>query len=114
MAPEAEYEVLLLQFTGGVVVTLEEAQDGHVAWGVGGGVEMVHDWKVLFVVNRVQVPYKAISKPPLDLTDVEEATSGAADTIDHISRCAGENEPLSDVKGLFGALKGGEGGGVGA
>eukprot|EP00061_Rhincodon_typus_P005851 g25851.t1 len=35
------------------------------------------------------------------LTDVEEATAGAAD---HIDRCA--SEPLSDVKGLFGALNG--------
>eukprot|EP00061_Rhincodon_typus_P017072 g45605.t1 len=72
----------------GVIVTLEEAQDGHVIQGVGGGVEVVRNWKVLsFVVNRVQVLYKAISKPPLGLTNVEEATSGPADAIDHIGRC---------------------------
>eukprot|EP00061_Rhincodon_typus_P013247 g39505.t1 len=111
--PEAEYEVLLLQFTSGVIVTLEEAQDGHVTQGVGGGVEVVRDWKMLtFVANRAQVLYKAVSKPLLGLPDVEEATSGAADTIDHISGCAREH--LSDVEGLFGALDGGDRGGVGA
>eukprot|EP00061_Rhincodon_typus_P005996 g26163.t1 len=56
-----------------------------------------------------QVLYKAVSEPPLGLTDVEEATSGAVDQVD---RCA--SEPLSDVQGLFCALNGGEGGGVGA
>eukprot|EP00061_Rhincodon_typus_P005073 g24110.t1 len=54
-------------------------------------------------MNRLQVLYKAVSEPPL----VEDATSGAADAIDHIDGCAGE--PLSDVKGLFGVLDGGEG-----
>eukprot|EP00061_Rhincodon_typus_P008330 g30850.t1 len=59
---------------------------------------MVRDRKVLsFVANRVQVLYKAVSEPPLGLTDVGEATSGAANAIDHIDQCAGE--PLSDVKG---------------
>eukprot|EP00061_Rhincodon_typus_P002347 g17282.t1 len=59
-----EYEVLLLQFLGRIVVTLKEAQDGHVVQGVGGGVGVVHDWKVLsFVANRVQVLYKAVSEP---------------------------------------------------
>eukprot|EP00061_Rhincodon_typus_P010060 g34049.t1 len=73
---------------------------------------MVRDWKVLsFVTNRVQVLYRAVSEPPLGLTNVDEAISGAADTIDHIDGCAGE--PLSDVKGLFGALEKGEGEGVG-
>eukprot|EP00061_Rhincodon_typus_P011155 g35963.t1 len=106
-APKAEYEVLLLQFVGGIIVTLEEAQDGHVAQGVGEGVEVVRDWKVLsFVANRPQLLYKVVSMSPLHLTDVEEATSGAADAIDHISGCAGE--PLSDVKGFFGSLDGGE------
>eukprot|EP00061_Rhincodon_typus_P001014 g13450.t1 len=95
-AAEAEYEVLLLQFAGGVSVTLEESQDGHVTQGVGGGVEMVRNWKVLsFVANRAQILYKAVSKPPLGLTDVEEATSGAVDAVYHIDGCAGE--PLSDV-----------------
>eukprot|EP00061_Rhincodon_typus_P002534 g17826.t1 len=80
---------------GGVVVTPEEAQDGHVVQGVGGQVEVVRDWKVLsFVANRAL--YRAVSEPPLGLTDVEEATSGAADAVDHIGGCAGEY--LSDVK----------------
>eukprot|EP00061_Rhincodon_typus_P003363 g19910.t1 len=67
---------------------------------------MVHDQKVLsFVMNRAQVLYKAVSKPPRGLTDVEEATIGAADAVDPISGCAGE--PVSDVEGLFGSLEGG-------
>eukprot|EP00061_Rhincodon_typus_P003112 g19308.t1 len=104
-APKAEYEVLLLQFPDGVIVTLGEAQDGHVTQRVGGGVEMVRDRKVLsFVTNRVQVLYKTVSKPPFGLIDVEEATSRATDEIDHIDGCVGE--PLSDVKSLFGALNG--------
>eukprot|EP00061_Rhincodon_typus_P013513 g39923.t1 len=105
VAPKAEYEVLLLQFVDDVIVTLEEAQDGHVAQRVGGGVEEVRDWKVLsFVVNRVQVLCKVVSKPPLGLTDIEEAILRAADAIDHINGCAGE--PLPNVEGLFGALNG--------
>eukprot|EP00061_Rhincodon_typus_P006335 g26879.t1 len=62
---------------------------------------------VSFVTNRAQTIYKMVSNPPLGLTDVEEATSEAADATDHIDGCAGE--PLSDVKG---SLDGGEGGGV--
>eukprot|EP00061_Rhincodon_typus_P002446 g17594.t1 len=78
---------------GGFIVKLEEAQDGHVTKRVeGGGVEMVCDWKVLScVANRAQVRYKAVSEPPLGLTDVEEATSEAADAVDavdHIGGCA--------------------------
>eukprot|EP00061_Rhincodon_typus_P008443 g31045.t1 len=91
---------------GGVVVTLEEAQE------VGGGVDMVHDWKVLlFVANQAQEFHKEVSEPPLGLTNVEEATSEAADAIDHISGCAGKH--LSNVEGFFGSLEGGEGGDVG-
>eukprot|EP00061_Rhincodon_typus_P017066 g45597.t1 len=97
--------MLLLQFPGGITVTLEETQDEHVAQGAGGGVEMVCDWKMLsFVANRAQVLYKAVSKPPLGLTDVEEATTGAVDATDHIDGRTGE--PLSNVKGLFGAWDG--------
>eukprot|EP00061_Rhincodon_typus_P001075 g13650.t1 len=84
-----EYEVLLLQFPGGNIVTLEEAHDEDVTQGVEVGVEMVHDWKVLScTTNRAQVLYKAVSEPPLGLIDVEEATSGAADATDHIDRSA--------------------------
>eukprot|EP00061_Rhincodon_typus_P003654 g20633.t1 len=73
---------------------------------------MVCDWKVLsFVTNRAQVLYKAVSEPPLSLTNVKETTSGAADAIDNISGCAGE--PLTDVKGVFGSLDRGERGGKG-
>eukprot|EP00061_Rhincodon_typus_P006117 g26416.t1 len=74
---------------------------------------MVRDWKVLlFVAYRTQMLYKMVSESPLGLTDVEEATLGAADTVDQVGRCAGE--PLSGMKGLSWALNGGEGGGVGA
>eukprot|EP00061_Rhincodon_typus_P009316 g32733.t1 len=48
-----EDEMLFLQFSGGIIVALEEAQDGRVIQGVGGGVEVVRDWEVLsFVTNR--------------------------------------------------------------
>eukprot|EP00061_Rhincodon_typus_P016947 g45424.t1 len=74
---------------GGIVVALEDAQDGHVIQGVGRGVEVVRDWEVLsFVAYRAQVFYKAVSEPPFGLTDVEETTLGTLDTIDHIDRCA--------------------------
>eukprot|EP00061_Rhincodon_typus_P000734 g12601.t1 len=53
---------------------------------------MVRDWKMLsFVANRAQVLDKADSEPPLGLTNVEEATSGAADAVDHIGGCAVAN-----------------------
>eukprot|EP00061_Rhincodon_typus_P004687 g23189.t1 len=72
---------------------------------------MVRNWKVLsFVVNRVQVLYKAVSKSVLGLTSVEEAILGAADSVDCISGYAGE--PLSDEKCLFGSLDGVQWGGV--
>eukprot|EP00061_Rhincodon_typus_P000195 g10872.t1 len=87
----AEYEVLLLQFAGGVIVALEEAQDGHVVQGVGEGVKMVGNRKVLsFVAYRVQMLYEMVSESTLGLTDVKEATSGAADTVDQVDGCAGE------------------------
>eukprot|EP00061_Rhincodon_typus_P003976 g21447.t1 len=74
---------------------------------VEGVVKMVPNQKVLsFVTYRVQMLYKMVSKSPLGLTDVEEATSGAADTVDQFDRCAGE--PLSNVEGLFSVLDGGE------
>eukprot|EP00061_Rhincodon_typus_P007446 g29153.t1 len=73
-APKAEYKVLLLQFPGSVIETLEEAQGGHVAMGV----EMVCNWKMLsFVMNRTQAFYKAVSKPLPGLTNAEEATLAA-------------------------------------
>eukprot|EP00061_Rhincodon_typus_P007346 g28954.t1 len=56
--------------------------------------------------------YKTVSESVLGLTNVEEATSAAADTVDQVDRCAGE--PPSDIEGLFCALNGDEGGGVGA
>eukprot|EP00061_Rhincodon_typus_P008640 g31432.t1 len=48
-----------------------------------------------FVTNRTQVVYKMVCETPLGLTNVEEATSEAADAIDHVDGCAGE--PLSNV-----------------
>eukprot|EP00061_Rhincodon_typus_P003146 g19401.t1 len=74
-----------------------------------GGVKIEGDRKVLsFVAHRAQMLFKTVSESMLGLTDVEEATSAAADALDHIDRSAGE--PLSDVEGLFGAWDGGEGG----
>eukprot|EP00061_Rhincodon_typus_P005228 g24490.t1 len=49
--------------------------------------------------------YKMVSESPLGLTDVEEATSGAVNTVHQVDRCAGE--PLSNVEGLLCALIGG-------
>eukprot|EP00061_Rhincodon_typus_P014932 g42323.t1 len=97
LAPEVEYEVLLLQFAGGVIVTLEGTQDGHVTQGLGKGIKIVGDRKVLsFVVYKAQMLYKTVSESKLGLTDVEEATLGAADTVDQVDRCA--SEPLSDME----------------
>eukprot|EP00061_Rhincodon_typus_P003747 g20876.t1 len=101
----AEYEVLLLQFACGVIVSLEEARDRYVTPEVGGVVKIVGNWKVLsFVVYRAQMLYETISESKLGLTNVEEATSGAVDTVDQVGGCTGE--PLSDVKGLLWALDG--------
>eukprot|EP00061_Rhincodon_typus_P012263 g37889.t1 len=50
--------------------------------------------------------YKMVSKSTVGLTDVDEATSGTADTADQVEGCAGE--PLSDMEGLFCALNGGD------
>eukprot|EP00061_Rhincodon_typus_P013504 g39911.t1 len=62
--------MLLLQFVSGIIVALEEAQDGDVTQGVGGGVKMVGDKKVLsFVVYRVQMLYKMVLKSTFGLTD---------------------------------------------
>eukprot|EP00061_Rhincodon_typus_P005117 g24229.t1 len=82
---------------GGVIVTLEEALDGHVTQGLGGRVKMVGNQKVLsFVVHRAQMLYEKVLESTLGLTDVEEATSGAVNTVDRIDGCTGE--PLSDLK----------------
>eukprot|EP00061_Rhincodon_typus_P006649 g27511.t1 len=51
--------------------------------------------------------YEMVSETTLGLTNVEAATSGAADTVGQVDRCT--DEPLSDMKGLFCALEGGEG-----
>eukprot|EP00061_Rhincodon_typus_P003678 g20694.t1 len=65
----------------GVIVTLEAAQDGHITQGVGGQVKMVHDQKVLsFVMYKEQMLDKMVSES----MDVQEATSGAACTVDQV------------------------------
>eukprot|EP00061_Rhincodon_typus_P014258 g41174.t1 len=111
-APGAEHKVLLLQFAEGVIVALEEAQDGHVTKGVGGGVKMVGNQKVLlFVMCRVQMLHETVPESALGLTDVEETISGATDAVEQVGGCTGEH--LSDMKGLLWVLNGGEGGGVG-
>eukprot|EP00061_Rhincodon_typus_P006353 g26914.t1 len=83
----AEYEVLLLQFACDVTVTLEEAQDGHVIKGVGGGVKIVSNLKVvLFVTFRAQMLHDTVPESTLGLTDVVETTLGATDTVDQVWR----------------------------
>eukprot|EP00061_Rhincodon_typus_P013374 g39709.t1 len=77
-----EYEVLLFQFAGDIIVALGEAQDRCGIKGVGG-VKMVGDRKVLlFVTYRAQMLHETVPESALGLTDVEEATSGATDTVD--------------------------------
>eukprot|EP00061_Rhincodon_typus_P016662 g44992.t1 len=111
-APEAEYEAMVLQFAGGVIVTLEKAQEGHVTQGRGGGVKIVGDWKVLsFVAYRSQTFYETVIRFTLGLTNVEEATLGGTNTGDQVGGCTGE--PLLDMKCLLWTLDGGEGGGAG-
>eukprot|EP00061_Rhincodon_typus_P002587 g17952.t1 len=83
-APEAEYEVLLLQFACGVIVALEEAQDGNVIKRVGG-VKVVGDQTVLSIVEyRAQMLHETVPESALGLTDVEETTSGAMYTVEEI------------------------------
>eukprot|EP00061_Rhincodon_typus_P003683 g20705.t1 len=104
---EVEYEVLLLQFANGVIVPLEEAQYGHVIKGVGGGVKIVSNRKVLLIIAyRAQMLHKSVPESALGLTDVEEATSGGSDMVDQVGRCTGE--PLSDLESFFWASDGGE------
>eukprot|EP00061_Rhincodon_typus_P001980 g16307.t1 len=71
--PEAKCEVLLLQFEGGVTVTLEKAHDGHVTKGLGGGVKMVGNQEVVLIIAyRAQMLQESITESALGLTDVEE------------------------------------------
>eukprot|EP00061_Rhincodon_typus_P002759 g18389.t1 len=82
------------------VVSLKEAQDGHVTQGVGGGVKMVRNQKMSFVAYRAQMFYKMVSESLLGLPAVEEATLGAVDAVDHV------DGSLSNVEALFCALNG--------
>eukprot|EP00061_Rhincodon_typus_P003736 g20854.t1 len=82
---------------GGIIVTLEEAQDGHATQGVSRGVKMVGDWKVLFVAYRAQMLYEMFYEYVLGLTDAEEATLDAADAVDQVEGCVGEC--LSNAEG---------------
>eukprot|EP00061_Rhincodon_typus_P015510 g43222.t1 len=80
---KVEYEVLFLQFACGVIVTLEEAQDGHVTKGVGGGVKIVGNRKVVLIkAYREQMLHDLATETTLGLTDVEETTMGVTDTVD--------------------------------
>eukprot|EP00061_Rhincodon_typus_P009801 g33580.t1 len=100
--PEVEYEVLLLQFAGGDIVAQEKAQDGHVIQGVGRGIRMVGERKVLsFVAYRAQMLYETVSESTLCLTDVEEATLGAADTIDQVAEVAEIDTLDEEVGGVI-------------
>eukprot|EP00061_Rhincodon_typus_P015759 g43617.t1 len=67
---------------------------------------------VLIGAYRAQMLRESVTKSALGLSDVEESTSGATDAVDQVRRRMGEY--LSDMEGLFGALDGGDRGGVGA
>eukprot|EP00061_Rhincodon_typus_P017553 g46291.t1 len=84
---------------------MEEAQDGHATKGVGGGHKMVSNRKALLIIAYgAQVLCKSVTKSTFGLTDVQEATSGATDTVDQVGGCTGE--PLSDTESLSWALDG--------
>eukprot|EP00061_Rhincodon_typus_P013806 g40405.t1 len=98
-----KYEVLFLQFTCCVIVTLEEAQDGHVTKGMGVGVTMVGNQMVVLIGEcRAQMLRELVTEPALGLSNVEETTSGAMDTVDQIGGYT--DESLLDLETLFGAL----------
>eukprot|EP00061_Rhincodon_typus_P017139 g45702.t1 len=100
-----EYGVLFLRNACGIIVALEEAQDGHVAKGVGGGIEMAGNRKMLLITEyRVQMLHELVTKSAFGLNNVEEISSGATDTVDQAGGCTGES--LSDLERLYGALDG--------
>eukprot|EP00061_Rhincodon_typus_P014886 g42247.t1 len=53
--------------------------------------------------------HEMVPESAVGLTNVQEATLGATDTVDQVGGCIGE--PLSDMTSLLWALDGGEGGG---
>eukprot|EP00061_Rhincodon_typus_P002141 g16718.t1 len=68
---------------------------------------MVGDRKVLsFVMYRVQMLDKMVSDPPLGLTDVEEASSGATDAVDQVGGCRSVENARDAVEGIFDHQKG--------
>eukprot|EP00061_Rhincodon_typus_P017199 g45786.t1 len=82
-APKVEYKMLLLQFAGGDIVAVEEAQDGHVAKGVGGGIKMVGKWKVVLIeVYQLKMLRETVTESALGLPNIQETASGATDSID--------------------------------
>eukprot|EP00061_Rhincodon_typus_P014018 g40775.t1 len=102
---EAENEVLFLRVVSGVILTLEDTLGGHVTQELGQGVKMVGKRKVLSIIAyRAQVLCKSVTESTFDLTDVEEDTSEAMDTVDWVGGCIGE--PLSDLESLSRSLDG--------
>eukprot|EP00061_Rhincodon_typus_P005132 g24275.t1 len=92
-------------FLRGVIVALE---DGRVIQGVGGGVKVVCDQKVLLIIAyRAQMIHESVTKCTLGHTNAEETTSGATDTVDQVGGWTGE--PLSDLESLSWASNGGVG-----
>eukprot|EP00061_Rhincodon_typus_P017614 g46385.t1 len=89
--------MLLLQFVCGIIVVLEEAQNGHVIKGVGGGVKMVDNRKVLLIIAyTVQMLHQTVPESAPGLTEFKEATSGATDIVDQVGGYT--DELLLDVK----------------
>ena len=84
---------------------MEEAQDRKVGFGMGGEVEVLSHREIRLVnADRAEVFGETIAKPPLGLTDIDQLASRAADAVDEVGGGAGE--PLSDLEGLLGSLKG--------
>eukprot|EP00061_Rhincodon_typus_P015416 g43074.t1 len=79
----------------GSCVALDKAQDGRGIKGMRGEVELVSDRKVvLIIVYREQMLHKSGTESALGLTDVEEATSGATDTVDQVGGYVAELDEL--------------------
>eukprot|EP00061_Rhincodon_typus_P009881 g33711.t1 len=82
--------MLFLQFTFGLTLTMEEAEDGHVVWGLGGGVKVDGNQKVGLVgACGVQVVRKQVPESAFGLLDIEKTTLGAMDPVDEEIEMAG-------------------------
>eukprot|EP00061_Rhincodon_typus_P009097 g32308.t1 len=86
-APEVEYEMLLLQFAGDVIVTLEEAQDGQVTQ-----VQMIYE-----MVSRVYAWSHRCGGGRIGKENLDEY---ATTITDFISNCVQDCVPKKSVQVL--------------